>query len=82
MKLFITTLAFLYFSTLCSAQKDSIFQLVRTIKVEAIDFAVDNLNNLYLLTNTDQLKKYNANGDSVSVYNQSKRFGKLCSTTG
>src|SRR5207302_8233347 len=38
---------------------------------------VDNLDNLYVLSSTNQLKKFNAQGDSVGVYNQVKRFGKL-----
>lgn len=77
MKRFIAILPFLLPYTFCGAQQDSVFRLVRTIPVAAVDLAVDNLNNLYLLTPTDQLKKYNAQGDSVSVYNQTKRFGKL-----
>jgi hypothetical protein len=76
-KTFIATITILLLGTLCRAQQDSAFRLVRTIPVAAVEMAVDNLNNLYLLTPSDQLKKYNAEGDSVSVYNQSKRFGKL-----
>lgn len=77
MKPFLATISFLLLCTLCGAQADSTFQLVRSIKVEASDIAVDNLNNIYVLTNTDQLKKYSAAGDSLSVYNETKRFGKL-----
>lgn len=79
MKHCIATITFLFLSVLCGAQQDSVFRLVRTIPVAAVEMAVDNLNNLYLLTPTDQLKKYNAQGDSVSVYNQTRRFGKLYS---
>ena len=79
MRSFIATISFLLVCTLCGAQQDSVFRLVRTIPVAAVDLAVDNLNNLYLLTPSDQLKKFNAQGDSVSVYNQTKRFGKLYS---
>ncbi|HEY1114127.1 MAG TPA: hypothetical protein VGE66_11230 [Chitinophagaceae bacterium] len=79
MKGLFTTICFLWLSTLSRAQGDSVFRLLRTIPVTAVDMAVDNLNNLYLLTPSDQLKKYNAQGDSVSVYNQTKRFGKLFS---
>jgi hypothetical protein len=78
-KSFIATITVLLMATLCRAQGDSVFHLVRTIPVEAVDLAVDNLNNLYLLTPSDQLKKYNGQGDSVSVYNQTRRFGKLYS---
>lgn len=36
---------------------------------------VDMLNNLYLVTAGNQLKKLNAQGDSVAVFNEVKRFG-------
>jgi hypothetical protein len=41
------------------------------------DAVVDHLDNLYVITAQDQLKKYNVNGDSVAVYNGVRRFGKL-----
>jgi len=59
------------------AQTDSIFRFVRTISGDIENFTVDNLDNVYLLSNTNQLKKLNANGDSVGVYNDVKRFGKV-----
>lgn len=64
---------------MCAAQKDPAFQLLKTIKVEATHFVLDNLTNLYLITPTDGLKKYNAAGDSVGVYNNVKNFGRLYS---
>jgi len=36
---------------------------------------VDVLNNLYLVTAGNQLKKINANGDSVAVFNDVKKYG-------
>jgi len=38
-------------------------------------FNVDNLNNVYVLTKTNQLKKYSENGDSVGIYNDVKKYG-------
>ena len=58
------------------AQRDS-FQLLRRFNTAVVQLAVDNLDNLYVLSATDQLKKFNAQGDSVGVYNQVKRFGPL-----
>lgn len=52
-------------------------QPFKTIQAPIADIAVDNLDNLYLLTTADQLKKYNAAGDSVAAYNDVRRFGKL-----
>lgn len=58
------------------AQSDS-FRLLRRFNTDVVQLAVDNLDNLYILSSTGQLKKYNAQGDSVGVYNGVKRFGKL-----
>jgi hypothetical protein len=58
------------------AQPDSL-RLLRRFNTDVVQLAADNLDNLYVLSSTDQLKKYNAQGDSVGVYNQVKRFGKL-----
>jgi hypothetical protein len=75
LKTFSYILAFLFCTTSAVAQ-DSLFQLRKTVKVTGGQLAVDNLDNLYILNN-EQLKKYNANGDSIAVYNEMKRFGKL-----
>jgi len=68
---------FLLLSALVGAQNDSSFQLVKTIKGDIVDFTVDNLGNIYLFTSSDQLKKLNANGDSVAVFNNVRKFGKV-----
>lgn len=61
----------------CSyAQQDS-FRLLRRFHSDVVQLAVDNLDNLYIVSATDQLKKWTAQGDSVAVYNGVKRFGKL-----
>jgi glutaredoxin-related protein len=60
-----------------NAQKDTSYRLIAQIKNEVVDFTVDNLDNVYVLSATDQLKKYNANGDSVAVFNNVKKFGKV-----
>lgn len=59
------------------AQGDSLFQLVKTYSFPVADAALDNLGNLYLVTTGDQLKKFSSTGDSVGVYNNVKRYGKL-----
>jgi hypothetical protein len=48
------------------AQNENPHKLISMIKGDIVDFAVDNLDNVYLLASTDQLKKYNAGGDSVA----------------
>lgn len=39
------------------------------------DFSVDNLGNLYVLTPAGFLKKMNAKGDSLNVFNDVRRYG-------
>lgn len=60
-----------------NAQADTTFHLITTIEGDIQQFKVDNMDNLYILSSTDQLKKIDARGDSVAVYNNVKRFGKL-----
>jgi hypothetical protein len=68
---------FLFFSWLnVSGQADSAFQLIRVLKNDIADFTVDNLDNVYILTSRNQVKKYNSNGDSVAVFNDVRKFGK------
>jgi hypothetical protein len=59
------------------AQQDSAFRLVKTIKADIASFTVDHLDNIYLLNSSNQLKKLNNNGDSVSVFNDIRKFGKV-----
>jgi hypothetical protein len=53
------------------------FRLLRTVPIQATDFAVDQLENLYLLTSGGLLKKYGPAGDSVATFNNVRRFGKV-----
>lgn len=41
------------------------------------NFAVDNLGYIYLLDETGQLKKRSPKGDSIAVFNDIRRFGKV-----
>ncbi len=62
-----------------SAQEDSAFKFIKTIKGNFTGFSVDNLDNLYLINTENQLKKINNNGDSAGVFNDVRRYGKLYS---
>jgi hypothetical protein len=53
--------------------------LQKTLPIQVKDFTTDNLGNLYLLTNTNQIRKVNEKGDSIAVYNDVRRFGKIFS---
>ena len=57
------------------AQSDSAFQFIRSIKGNFTQFNVDILDNIYLITSTNQLKKMDAKGDSVGIFNDVKRYG-------
>jgi hypothetical protein len=59
------------------AQTDTTFKLIKVINGDIVDFTVDNLDNIYILNNRNQLKKYNTNGDSVAIFNDVKKFGQL-----
>lgn len=66
------------------AQSDSLPQtdslpLVGCYGKRLIDFAVDNLGNIFLVNEAGELKKLNARGDSMAVFNDVKRYGKLYS---
>lgn len=66
----------LIFSVAATAQADTSFRLLRVMKGDIAEFTVDNLDNVYILTSRNQVKKYNANGDSVAVFNDVRKFGK------
>ncbi|MBZ4189667.1 hypothetical protein [Niabella beijingensis] len=49
---------------------------IKTIPGNYVAVAADNLENIYLLTASNQLKKLNEKGDSVAVYNNVKKLGE------
>ena len=61
------------------AQKDSAFIYSKSIAGGFSYFTIDNLDNIYLLTNNNQLKKINSNGDSAGIFNDVRKFGNLFS---
>jgi len=76
MKQILPIFLFVAFSCICKAQSDTSFKLIKIISGDIVDFTVDNLDNIYILNSRNQIKKLNANGDSVAVYNDIKKFGK------
>src|SRR6185295_10398506 len=75
-KLKIILLSFLL-ASVAYGQADTSFKWIKTIKGDIVAFTVDNLDNIYLLSSTNQVKKLNANGDSVAVFNDVKKFGQV-----
>jgi len=78
MKKIILYITFAFFLGRLSAQDtDSLPQMTRFIAGTYVDFQVDNLGNIFVLTPDNQLKKYNAAGDSLGVFNDVRRYGKI-----
>lgn len=48
-----------------------------TISEDIVDFSVDNLGNIYVINSDNQLKKLNPQGDSLAVFNDVRRYGKI-----
>lgn len=70
----------IFLLSLSAAKAQSItfsnFEKVRAIPGAYISFSIDNLENIYLLSATNQLKKLNSKGDSIAVFNDIKKFGE------
>jgi hypothetical protein len=60
-----------------NAQKDSSLHFVKMIPGDFTYFTTDNLDNIYLVNSSNQLKKINSNGDSAGVFNEVRKYGKL-----
>lgn len=70
------TISLLLVCSAGAAQNDSSFQFVKAVWGDIVSFSVDNLDNIYLLNSSNQVKKLNSNGDSVAVFNDVKKFGQ------
>jgi hypothetical protein len=55
------------------------YSLTRTLSGDIVDFTVDNLGNMYVLNSDNQLKKLGVQGDSLAVFNDVRRYGKIAS---
>ena len=67
----------LAYSFTAFAQSDSSFHFITQFNYPVSSFTVDNIGGLYLITDGNQLKKYDGQGDSVGVFNQVTQYGKL-----
>ena len=68
-----------FFSNLVVAQNLNNLSLSKTIQGDFEYFMPDELGNLFGLTKSGQLKKYNVSLDSMGVFNEVRRYGKLYS---
>jgi hypothetical protein len=76
MKGLLNILLLFFITSAVQGQADTSFKLLRTINGDIVSFTVDNLDNIYVLNSRNQVKKLNANGDSVAIFNDVKRFGQ------
>jgi len=76
LKTLLNILILFFFSSFVKAQSFSVGQKLKTVTGDYASFSVDNLENIYLLSTSNQLKKLNPNGDSISVFNDIKKFGE------
>ena len=53
------------------------FALSLKVSQDIVDFTVDNLGNIYVLNSDNQLKKIGPHGDSLAVFNDVRRYGKI-----
>jgi hypothetical protein len=81
LKNFLTIITACFVTVLSFAQEPGVLKvsLVHKLNGEVKDFTTDNLGNIYLLTPTNQVKKVNERGDSIAVYNDVRRYGKIYS---
>lgn len=57
--------------------QDSSFKFSRELPVKASYFTTNLAGELFVINADNQLIKYNSNGDSVGVFNDVKKYGKL-----
>jgi hypothetical protein len=72
-------LLFFSFTATCYTQDDNDIKLIQTIKGGYADFTVDNLGNIFLLDSNNQLKKLSPEGDSIAIFNDVRKYGKVYS---
>ncbi len=63
----------------CQAQTGISLKQAAILPYDVAYFATGNTGELFIITPENQLKKYDANGDSVGVFNEVKKFGRLSS---
>jgi hypothetical protein len=69
-------LSALFLGIIANAQDTSLQKYI-AIQGNFTDFTADNIGNIYLVINNQQLKKLDAKGDSIAVYNDVKRYGNI-----
>lgn len=69
--------ALLLFSSAQTYAQDSLFRFHKEIPYPVAYFATNLTGELYIINTNNQLIKFNSDGDSVGVFNDVKKYGKL-----
>jgi hypothetical protein len=72
-------LLFISFAAIGFSQAGTDIKLIQTIPGSIADFTVDNLGNIFLLDSSNQLKKLSPQGDSIAIFNDVRKYGKVYS---
>lgn len=76
MRYFIVIILPLISAVNLNGQAEKRLRLEKVITGDIAAFTVDGLDNIYLLSSTNQVKKLGPSGDSVAVFNDVKKFGQ------
>ncbi len=76
MRILFIILVFLFCYSAKAQVLDSVFTIEMEIKQTGEDLYADAMGNIFLVNDKQQIKKLNNKGDSIAVYNLSKRLGK------
>ncbi len=60
-----------------NCQNDSLYQFVKKLDYPIVYFTTSPSGELFTINRGNQLKKYNNNGDSIGVFNDVKKYGRL-----
>lgn len=71
----LTILLFFSIRIFAFSQENNLIK-IKEIPGDYVSFSTDILENIYLLSQSNLLKKFDSNGDSISVFNEIKKYGK------
>ena len=77
MKKIITILLAFSITAAGYSQSDTSLKLAKIIRGGYADFSVDNLGNIFMLDSNNQLKKISPAGDSIAIFNDVRKYGKV-----
>ena len=77
--IFVWLLSFAFTTVLANSDTMLHVVLQKEIPGEYTNFYTDNLGDIFLISKTNQIKKFNSDLDSVAVFNDVRRYGNIYS---